>query len=819
MTKRISIIILSVTLFLFSVGSVHAATYAVTIFTDELDGGATPCTDIPSDCSLREAVQQANGTTTDDVITLLAGTYTLSIPNVAGDEDSNATGDLDFRDTTGSDILSGAGAASTIINAQGVTLEDRAIEAIASTNVTIDNLTIQGGNAIGSESGGGISTLSTFTIDSVNVINNTTAQGGGGIYKSGIATLTITDSTFSSNTSGVNDVAGGMYISGGDADITRTNINNNQGGVNAGGIYFGHQDYTLTLTDSSVTNNTMQNSTSGVAGGGILSVGNTNIVRSTISGNSSSRGAGIAMSSCWGNTTVDINNFTIANNSATHATFGRGGGLYASCNNAGVYTTTINISHSTIIGNSTALSSGAGIYLEDGGDDTVDLNIKNTIISDNTADSVAHKNCTTSLTNGLLTSNGYNIDSGTTCIFANTGDQESTDPKLAVAGLEDNGGETYTIALQGTSPAKDAGTCTDNSATTVITDQRGNSRPNGSACDIGAFEADSTGPVVTLTGASTVSLECSTTYTDAGSTALDNNDGSVSTNIDTSALDEDTPGSYSVEHSATDTDDNTGTATRTVNVTDTIDPTVTLVGASAVSVDQGDTYTDAGVTTADTCDASPELVTDNPVDSDTPGIYTITYTATDASSNSTNSTRTVTVVELVDHGNAVSITPLKNNKVKIKYEDGLTETFTAFNTGTKKPLAKLHKNKKWVVVANKAGTKIKTLDVIDGSTVSSKTLLNKKQSKVKLYRKNYYTKNNKNDVIIVTRKKGQIRTTHFTFKPKTGKIGGKDTKLFETYKQDNFKMKKKDKYVSIKNGKNSLLVKYLLNKKGNLKNI
>jgi len=50
----------------------------------------------------------------------------------------------------------------------------------------------------------------------------------------------------------------------------------------------------------------------------------------------------------------------------------------------------------------------------------------------------------------------------------------------------DNGGPTKTMALSASSPALDAG----DDATCEATDQRGVSRPQGSHCDIGAFELE-----------------------------------------------------------------------------------------------------------------------------------------------------------------------------------------------------------------------------------------------------------------------------------------------------------------------------------------
>jgi uncharacterized repeat protein (TIGR01451 family) len=65
---------------------------------------------------------------------------------------------------------------------------------------------------------------------------------------------------------------------------------------------------------------------------------------------------------------------------------------------------------------------------------------------------------------------------------------------LLAASLADNGGSTPTLALLSGSPAIDTGTCSG----APSTDQRGVARPQGSTCDIGAYEA-STQPNFVLT--------------------------------------------------------------------------------------------------------------------------------------------------------------------------------------------------------------------------------------------------------------------------------------------------------------------------------
>src|SRR5688500_11143545 len=86
---------------LLAPGAAWAATIVVTTTADE-NGGAGG-----TGCALREAIMTANvdiniggcvriGAAGADTITLQdSADYTLSIPNVAGDENASATGDLD----------------------------------------------------------------------------------------------------------------------------------------------------------------------------------------------------------------------------------------------------------------------------------------------------------------------------------------------------------------------------------------------------------------------------------------------------------------------------------------------------------------------------------------------------------------------------------------------------------------------------------------------------------------------------------------------------------------------------------------------------
>jgi uncharacterized repeat protein (TIGR01451 family) len=84
----------------------------------------------------------------------------------------------------------------------------------------------------------------------------------------------------------------------------------------------------------------------------------------------------------------------------------------------------------------------------------------------------------------VLNSGGRNVATDSTCAgLTAPGDTTVADVKLGP--LAANGGPTQTRALLAGSPALDAGSCD----ASVPTDQRGVARPQGIACDAGAFEA------------------------------------------------------------------------------------------------------------------------------------------------------------------------------------------------------------------------------------------------------------------------------------------------------------------------------------------
>ena len=77
---------------------------------------------------------------------------------------------------------------------------------------------------------------------------------------------------------------------------------------------------------------------------------------------------------------------------------------------------------------------------------------------------------------------------------------------------------------------------------------------------------DITPPVITVLGANPVTVERGDTYVDAGATA----DGGESVSTNLGGLNTNVAGTYTITYSASDASQNTGYATRTVNVVDTL---------------------------------------------------------------------------------------------------------------------------------------------------------------------------------------------------------------------------------------------------------
>jgi LPXTG-site transpeptidase (sortase) family protein len=196
--------------------------------------------------------------------------------------------------------------------------------------------------------------------------------------------------------------------------------------------------------------------------GGAIVGRDLDIANSTFNNNSADEG-GAVYNIGFGST---VSNSTFSGNRASI----RGGAI----KNDNLMDASINISYSTISGNQADVDGGGIDSFYNGGNG---VSFTNTILSNNT-----HGNCGTG-TN--YTSNDYNIVSDGTCGLSGTNDRSNTNPLIGP--LANNGGPTQTFALLTGSPAINPGV---NGTTCPVSDQRGVARPQGSSCDIGAYEFD-----------------------------------------------------------------------------------------------------------------------------------------------------------------------------------------------------------------------------------------------------------------------------------------------------------------------------------------
>lgn len=202
----------------------------------------------PVVCTLRAAVQEANALAGADVISLSAGTHSLTL---AGIEENAASGDLDINSVIS---IEGAGAGVSIIDQATA---DRVFEVWFSPSaLLLTDLTVRGGDAgaaIGSL-GGGIRSLGLLALDGVHVTGNA-ARLGAGIYNYG--SLQIADSRIDGNAASerIAGLASASTASSGGPSTNLTMLGSTVGpNVSPGSpteIEFGNGDF-ATVYDSTI---------------------------------------------------------------------------------------------------------------------------------------------------------------------------------------------------------------------------------------------------------------------------------------------------------------------------------------------------------------------------------------------------------------------------------------------------------------------------------------------------------------------------------------------------------------------------------------
>ncbi len=301
------------------------------------------------------------------------------------------------------------------------------------------------------ELGGGIRSDVTLTVNNSTFAGNSASYGGAGIYNWGV--LTVTNSTLAGNSADYS--GGGIYSDSssgsGKLTVTNTTLISNSASRYGGGIY--NNRTALAVQNSTLAGNSAKD------GGGLYNdrySAMLTVQNSTLAGNlASQNGAG-----AYNRSALTVTNSTLSGNSAGSI----GGGIYNE--NA------LTVTNSTLAGNSADYFAGGGIA--NGGN----MNLSNTLI----ARSPLGGDCQNWSALGAGDHNLIEDTGSEACNLTNgvNGNIVGVDPQIG--DLADNGGGTQTHALLRGSPAIDAGAaCPD-------ADQRGVPRPQGAACDIGAFE-------------------------------------------------------------------------------------------------------------------------------------------------------------------------------------------------------------------------------------------------------------------------------------------------------------------------------------------
>ena len=356
-------------------------TFTVNTTNDTVDAnpGNGICADAGGFCSLRAAIMEANATAGTDTIMVPAGTFTLTLPRVAGDF-SAAHGTLDVTDSVN---IIGAGQASTIIQA-GTTSSNgvdkvfsfnQDISILTNATVSISNLTIRNGNNRGDATsvfdgyGGafdfdtGASGTANLTVTSCTITDNKTNDGdGGGIaifnFAGGAGSATISNSIIQNNTvqessTGGSGIGGGIFVAAtGALVLSNTQILNNNAvqptGQGGGLFVYGPS---LVAQQTKIHTSTISGNHASAQGGGIYTTAGLLIDQGTVISNNQSGADGGGL---WYNTigeTTAITKATITGNIAT----GNGGGIQVDISNSGNILT---MQYSRIAGNSAAVGRG-----------------------------------------------------------------------------------------------------------------------------------------------------------------------------------------------------------------------------------------------------------------------------------------------------------------------------------------------------------------------------------------------------------------------------------------------------------------------------
>ena len=324
------------------------------------------------------------------------------------------------------------------------------------TSITLQSLILKDGyvTGVGGRGAAVLATSSQLTIRDV-LFSGNFAYDGGAIYSDlNNVNLQIAESEFDSNSA--QNMGGALFMRNGFLTVQTSRFQNNTAGSVGGAL-------NLEMDDQYVIENNTFTGNSAVSGGAIrlyFAEKPVYVRGNTFIGNTASNVGGAIFETAAYTGFLNLVNNTFYANQAN-----QGGAVIAS--DAEIKNNTFSHNKAT----QSSVDSGASLYLWS----PMDIKLYNNILANNTGGGECY-----SAGSGVTQLNGNNnlIEDGSPkCMPTITGDP-------ALGSLGDNGGPTYTMSLSPESPAINAG----DSANCPATDQRGIARPQGSGCDIGAFE-------------------------------------------------------------------------------------------------------------------------------------------------------------------------------------------------------------------------------------------------------------------------------------------------------------------------------------------
>jgi formylglycine-generating enzyme required for sulfatase activity len=167
-----------------------------------------------------------------------------------------------------------------------------------------------------------------------------------------------------------------------------------------------------------------------------------------------------------------------------------------------------------------------------------------------------------------------------------------------------------------------------------------------------AISADVANPELELFGGAGITSEAGTAWVDPGAEAHDARDGNLTAAVTiTGTVDVNSTGTYILTYSVSDAAGNEVNATRTVTVSDTTAPVVTLLGDANATHAKDVAWVEPGATASDTLDGNltNQVTITGTVDVNSSGAYVLTYSVSDGAGNDSNVTRTVNVGMATTH--------------------------------------------------------------------------------------------------------------------------------------------------------------------------